>query len=77
MNQTKFNDGIPLSNVWTSEQGLGGDFPTLVNPRTWMQYDVNGFKRVIIVFVFVVLKLNTFSVPFSLYETSYPNMRPF
>ena len=34
MNQTKFNDGIPLSNVWTSEQGLSGDFPTLVNPRT-------------------------------------------
>ena len=77
MNQTKFNDGIPLSNVWTSVQGLGGDFPTLVNPRTWMQYDVNGFKRVIIVFVFVTLKLSTFSVPFSLYETSYPNMRPF
>ncbi|RMX44678.1 hypothetical protein pdam_00023368 [Pocillopora damicornis] len=39
MNQTKFNDGVPLSNVWTSVQGLSGDFPTLVNPRTWMQYD--------------------------------------
>ena len=77
MNQTKSNDGIPLSNVWTSKQGLSGDFPTLVNPRTWMQYDVNGFKSVIILFVFVTLKLNTFSVPFSLYETSYPNMRPF
>ena len=34
MNQTTFNDGIPLSNVLTSEQGLSGDFPTLVNPRT-------------------------------------------
>ena len=34
MNQTKFNDSIPLSNVWTSIQGLSGDFPTLVNPRT-------------------------------------------
>ena len=34
MNQTKFNDSIPLSNVWTSVQGLSGDFPTLVNPRT-------------------------------------------
>ena len=77
MNQTKFNDGIPLSNVWTWKQGLRGDFPTLVNPRTWMQYDVNGFKSVIIVFVFVILKPNTFSVPFSLYETSYRNMRPF
>ena len=77
MNQTKFNDGIPLSNVWTWKQGLSGDFPTLVNPRTWMQYDVNGFKRVIIVFVFVALKLNTFSVPLSLQETSYPNMKPF
>ena len=77
MNQTKFNDGIPLSNVWTWKQGLSGDFPTLVNPRTWMQYDVNGFKSVIIAFVFVILKPNTFSVPFSLYETSYRNMRPF
>ena len=77
MNQTKFNDDILVYSVLTLKQGLSGDFPTFVNPLTWMQYNVFGFKCVIIVFVFVALKLNTFSVPFSLYKTSYPCMKPF